>query len=54
MTINEIVNSLITIRDIELEDKPMMQNRAAYNINLLINELSKSPKARKGTRQNNK
>lgn len=38
----EIIEQLIIIRDAELKDKPMLQNRAAYNTNLLIDSLKES------------
>jgi len=36
----ELLKQLIIIRDTELSDTPMEKSRAAYNINLLIKELS--------------
>lgn len=37
----EIIKNLVTIRDVELSDTSMIKSRAAYNINLLIDELQK-------------
>ena len=36
----ELLKQLIIIRDTELSDTPMEKSRSAYNINLLIKELS--------------